>query len=715
MSCSMTASVDFTKHAEAIGRHYFGEPNPRHSKSRELRWGENGSFKIDLDGATWYDFESEEGGGLIDLVKLREGYTEDREVFDWMRAIGLDIPAPGGDSADAGAKRLGAGRKKGKADRKAGRTGAGRTGQQRTIAALYDYTDEDGALLYQVVRYEPKDFRQRRPMGNDTWAWSITAGRYGRSRGAEAWKRLKDGERADDVRELEAVRLVPYRLPALKDAMAARREILIVEGEKDVMAAEALGFAATCNAGGSGKWSPVLAEALKGADVAILADNDATGRNHADKVAAALVGTTARVRRVDLAEHCAALPEKGDLADWVADHGGDAAALQKILDATPEWVPRAPEPPFPVFRFADLLDYRPKQEWLVDGWLGMGQFGVLFGPPKSGKSFMALDLAMHIAHGWPWLDDIETRAGGVFYIAAEGGEGVKKRMATWAKEFPMRNPNAPFYMSPHRFDLFSDETGITAIAEYVNAAGAATGTPFRLIVADTLARVFGPGDENFTGDMNRVIENCDRLRELTGCAVLLVHHSGKDASRGMRGAQSLYGAVDAVFEAKAAEDDDENEIPTVKTLTLKDQKDGEAGDTRLLALRQRILGHDDAGKPVTSCVIENVEDAGPGAPASAYAEPEDSIAPTRPDRVGDHDTAAQALDDAIRDAGIETDQGKAAHADAWIPAFQRRVPELHPGSVADRLRELAVDLIAQGRVVKVHHGGKDYFMVGVPF
>jgi len=696
----MSAAIDFRQHAEVIGRHYFGDPNPRHSKPRELRWGENGSFKIDLERATWYDFEQEEGGGIIDLVKLREGYTEDREVFDWMRAIGCDLPEPGSAATDKG--------RKAKSKRP--------KGGERTIAAVYDYQDADGVLRFQVVRYEPKEFHQRRPVNGGGFAWGLTEGAYGRFRPEGDWYKTRKDRRYSETRELPAVQMLPYRLPALKEAIAAGREILIVEGEKDVATAEALGFTATCNAGGTGKWRAEMAEPLTGADVVILADNDATGRNHADKVAGMLAGSAARIRRVDLAEHCKALPEKGDLADWVADHGGDQAALQTIIDAAPLWEPRAPEPPFPVFRFADLLDYRPKQEWLVDGWLGMGQFGVLFGPPKSGKSFMALDLAMHIAHGWPWLDTLETRPGGVFYIAAEGGEGVKKRMAVWAKEFPQRNPSAPFYMSPHRFDLFSDDKDVTEIAEYLNAAAAVTGTPFRLVVADTLARVFGPGDENFTGDMNRVIENCDTLRALTGAAVLLVHHSGKDASRGMRGAQSLYGAVDAVFESKAAEDEDGEEIPTIKTLTLKDQKDGEAGERRLLALRQRILGQDDSGKPVTSCVIDAVEDAGPGAPASAYAEPSDP-SPKRPDseRAGDHDTAALALNDALRDAGIETDQGKAADSTMWKAAFQKRVPQLPPGSVPTRLKGLADDLIAQGRVVKVKHGGKDHYSVGAPF
>jgi hypothetical protein len=96
--------------------------------------------------------------------------------------------------------------------------------QQRVIAT-YDYTDESGALLYQVLGFEPKDFRQRRPDGVGGWLW-----------------------------KLDGVRRIPYRLPELIEALANERPVFVVEGEKDVEALAAISVPATCNPHGTGKW-----------------------------------------------------------------------------------------------------------------------------------------------------------------------------------------------------------------------------------------------------------------------------------------------------------------------------------------------------------------------------------------------------------------------------------------------------------------------------
>ena len=123
------------------------------------------------------------------------------------------------------------------------------------IVAEYDYPDENRKLLYQVVRFEPKDFRQRRPDGNGGWVWN-----------------------------LNGVRRVLYRLPQV---MAAK-SVLICEGEKDCGTAHKIGIVATCNAGGSGKWRDEYSESLRGRRVAIIADADEPGRKHAQQVAASL-------------------------------------------------------------------------------------------------------------------------------------------------------------------------------------------------------------------------------------------------------------------------------------------------------------------------------------------------------------------------------------------------------------------------------------------
>jgi len=170
------------------------------------------------------------------------------------------------------------------------------------IAATYDYRDESGALLFQVVRFDPKDFRQRVPTGDGGWSGS-TAG----------------------------VRRVPYHMPDLRAADASK-PVYVVEGEKDADRLRAAGLVATCNAGGAGKWRDEYGEVLRGRSVVILPDNDGPGRDHASKVAASLRGKAASIKIVELPD----LPAKGDVSDWLAA-GGTIEALNALAANAPDW------------------------------------------------------------------------------------------------------------------------------------------------------------------------------------------------------------------------------------------------------------------------------------------------------------------------------------------------------------------------------------------
>lgn len=155
------------------------------------------------------------------------------------------------------------------------------------IVASYDYRAEDNALLYQVVRMDPKAFRQRVPDGRGGWRWSL-----------------------GDVRR------VLYRLPELLAADTAA-PVFYPEGEKDADRLAALGLVATTHAGGAGRWRPEYAAALRGRHVVVLPDNDPPGRAGARKVAEGLRGIAASIKILDLP----GLPEKGDVSDWLSAKG----------------------------------------------------------------------------------------------------------------------------------------------------------------------------------------------------------------------------------------------------------------------------------------------------------------------------------------------------------------------------------------------------------
>jgi hypothetical protein len=170
-----------------------------------------------------------------------------------------------------------------------------RGGAKRRIVATYSYRDAGGALCYQVVRFEPKDFRQRRPDGApDRWLWNMTG-----------------------------IEPLPYRLPELlADPVAT---VFVAEGEKDCDNLAEIGVLATCNHGGAGKWKPEISHWFAGRNVVVIPDNDDAGRAHARDVAARLAKIAANIRILELPD----LPPKGDVSDWIAA-GGTAEGLDRL-------------------------------------------------------------------------------------------------------------------------------------------------------------------------------------------------------------------------------------------------------------------------------------------------------------------------------------------------------------------------------------------------
>ena len=261
-------AAEFARAIGDVARELLGEPTEHNRGKHELRFGTRGSLSISLSKGTWFDHERNEGGGLLDLVR-RERDTDNAGATAWLQSRGhISRPVP----PESVSKRQ---------------------------TAAYDYADEDGRLLFQVVRFEPKDFRQRVPSGGG-WVWKMAG-----------------------------VRRVIYRLPAVIAAVAVDQTIYVVEGEKAANAAAELGVVATCSPGGANKWRAEYGEPLNGADVVIIPDHDAPGRKHAAAVAEALQGIARRVRILALPD----IPEKGDLADWIAA-GGTAVELARLTAAT---------------------------------------------------------------------------------------------------------------------------------------------------------------------------------------------------------------------------------------------------------------------------------------------------------------------------------------------------------------------------------------------
>jgi len=198
--------------------------------------------------------------------------------------------------------------------------------QGRTPGQAYQYLDENGELLYEVIRFVPKGFAQRRPY-NGTWAWGLTAGTYHLDNGG-VWRK---GSKANaKTADLPDVRRVLYHLPEL----LARKndEVYVVEGEKDADRLMSMGLLATTNPGGAGKWESAFTESLRGRDVIIIPDNDKPGQQHAELVAKSLHRIASSVKIVPLP-----VKAKGDVSDFLDSH--PLEDLIKICSEAPYYSP----------------------------------------------------------------------------------------------------------------------------------------------------------------------------------------------------------------------------------------------------------------------------------------------------------------------------------------------------------------------------------------
>jgi Protein of unknown function (DUF3631) len=259
----------------SVARAILGEPTECHQAKGELRFGKRGSLAVHLGTGTFYDHEAGVGGGVLDFVQQRMN-TDKAGAVAWLQEQGhIEKQEPK---------------------------------QKPKIVTTYTYTDARGDSLFQVVRYDPKDFRQRHSDGRGGWIWNM-----------------------------KGVPRVLYRLPAIT-GLAPGSRVYVVEGEKAADELAALGLTATCSPMGANKWQSEYGACLRDLAVVILPDNDEPGRKHAMHVAHQLKGIACSVRTLPLR----GLPSKGDVSDWLAKDG-TAEKLEKLADKCPDMHQAEPE------------------------------------------------------------------------------------------------------------------------------------------------------------------------------------------------------------------------------------------------------------------------------------------------------------------------------------------------------------------------------------
>ena len=442
--------------------------------------------------------------------------------------------------------------------------------------AQYVYRDADGEPVYQAHRYDPKDFRPFTPDGSGRW---------------------KSGGKSS----------VPYRLPEVRQVLAAGGLVVITEGEKDADAVNGLnldGVAATCNAAGALKWtdehSQALADALAaatvpGGGVCIVGDTDAAGQKHVRQVCESLaaVGIVAAV----------GWPTRGkDFAEHLANGGTfDELRADPVEDDDDE--PGDPWPALGRVLSIDDLDELPPIRPLVRGWLSTPSAAVLVGEYGLGKTAVTMALAASVASGTPFVGDaVEQRR--VLYVIGEGARGMSRRVRAWERAWGRTIPrDALSFMVRPRESLRTLDTW-HQLRDYCMTEGVG------FVVLDTLSALAYDADE--TKDAPVIMRGLTDLAEAIDGTALLVHHSGwSDKTRTRGGSQFESNADEVLVMTETAKG------ASLLTVEVKKSKDGESGRKHYLNRIVVELGTDADDEPISSVTVEGARASDASTPLRA--------------------------------------------------------------------------------------------------
>lgn len=292
------------------------------------------------------------------------------------------------------------------------------------------------------------------------------------------------------------------------------------------------------------------------------------------------------------------------------------------------------------FTLQPFTAIRPSREitYTVKDFLPRAGLAVVWGPPKQGKTFWMLDIAMHVCLGWEYHEGRKVLAGPVAYCLFEGMEGFRARVEAFRQEKLSDDAAPPFYLMAEKVDLIADHEQL--IARFREQLGE---TRPRMLVLDTLNRSLN-GSESSDEDMSSYVQAADAIREAFGCLVCIVHHGPHDAQR-PRGHGSLIGALDAQIQVSKTGD-----RCTAKVELAKDFPDGAQQG---FELRQVQVGYDADGDPLTSCVVEPTEAAGAGvADARAGLTPNQAAMLTILEEAGPSGLSTEDWNEQARQVGI---------------------------------------------------------------
>ncbi|MDR6431266.1 AAA family ATPase [Brucella pseudogrignonensis] len=631
----------FSGFAGEVARELLGEPNKHLSSSSELRFGNKGSISIDLAKGTWFDHGENIGGGVLAFIERQTG-RKGRDAVEWLRERGFDV----GESSSSSNR-----------DYAPDNEPSRRNDENMRPVKSWDYVDENGAMLFQVVRLEngeigndgkpAKSYRQRQPDASKAGGWNWST---------------------------KGVRQVPYRLPDLLKALEKKHMVFIVEGEKAADKLLDLGVPATTNARGAGKWLPELSDFFKGARVVVLADDDPQARHqktkellyhedgrpkfvgldHANSVAASMIGKASDIRVVQLTDR----KNKEDVVDWL-DEGNTVEALYQIASKAAKFVPPAFRSKFNAVPWDAFDAPAQEHEYLIKGILTRAEVSIASGASKSGKTFLILDAAMAVARGVSWMGR-KVRKGGVIYQAGEGQKGLRKRIKAYRQwNGLVSSDNLPFVFMPARLNLYQNDDQTNEFIEEAKHWASTFDVPLELVVIDTWATATVGANENDGKDVGSVLERGRRISEALNCHVLFVHHMNADGTK-VRGHSSLIANLENALIIRLAEGLRDEDGRQIREVFLQKNKEGEDGITFRFALSQVTIGRDEEDDPITSCVV-----------VTPRGEGSDEAPEKRPAITDKENVLLTAIENAISDHGVEAPPSMNLPRDVRVVHWQK--------------------------------------------
>jgi hypothetical protein len=431
-------------------------------------------------------------------------------------------------------------------------------GNRGPCTAVYDYRKTDGSVAFQKRRYESpeggKTFVIYHPSDSGAWASGI----------------------GNDTKK------IPYNLPSLITCNVA----LIAEGEKDCGTLESLNLfasvgadvrvAVTTNFEGawqpshSPKWLDSYTPYFSGKHVFIFEDNDESGRTWADYVTRQIYPYAESVRRVYFPD----LPEKGDVTDWMENH--TAGDLEKRLKTVPRWEPPKIEiPPMSQDAVNFATEDTKPVEWIIQNIIPTAGNGIICGDPKSSKSYHAMDVAISLACGEDWLNNMVIRRVKTYLVSREDAPGItQRRIGRLLRGNPvyMRNLEGWMRVNTRRHTADFKVTNPDHMNRLIDEIGKFGS---ELCILDVFRSVH-ESEENDNDEMPNVLAKVNRIQNECNCAVMLVHHLSKSSPdnifKGLRGASAIHGWMEWGIGISVTNPEEEDKHKWIRKLEFENKE-----------------------------------------------------------------------------------------------------------------------------------------------